>query len=288
MSIFIDIGSSTIKTYELSAGGALDLVDEFSTLFKDGFAPDAGVAEDKINALLTHLSKWRGQDVKTFATGIWREIPAAQLAFLKSNSPVGFDVISHDDEARYLKQAAALPFNGKKALVINMGGKTTELVSVEQGGAVKTQLLKIGVADLLNKFPEVNEEKSGASISDMEKFVAEKLASEEFDTDYDFALFTGELRFEKLSGYPLEPNTQFSESNHPFQVSIEGFVAGTMRIFFDMTMAELRALMPKNPNWMTGARPGAVLPLAIFNRAGIKVVVPSDLNLINGAVRDFI
>jgi len=287
-SIFIDIGSSTLKTYALHADGALELTDEKSILFKDGFSADAGVAGEKVDALLAHLGQWAGQNVRTFATGIWREIPAAQAEFLAEHCPVGFKIISHDDEARYLKQAADLPYAGKKVLVINMGGKTTEIVSVLRDGTTKTQLLKIGVADLLNQFPSVNDAISSASIEDMEKFVSEKLANESFDTDYDFALFTGELRFEKLSGYPLEPNAQFTDANHPSQVSIDGFIAGTQRIFFDMTMDELRGLMPKNPNWMSGARPGAVLPLAVFNRAGIRVIVPSDLNLINGAVRDFI
>ncbi|MDR0319617.1 MAG: hypothetical protein LBH81_02660 [Rickettsiales bacterium] len=286
-AIFIDIGSSTIKVYSKSADGALDLTDEKSILFKDGFTQDAGVAAHNIDALLEYLEQWRGRNVRTFATGIWRELPAAQAKSLGENSPVGFNIISHDDEARYLKQAADLPFAGKKAMVINMGGKTTEIVSVLPNFDTKTQLLKIGVADLLNQFPNVNEEISGASIEEMEKFVRDKLDAEQFDTDYDFALFTGELRFEKLSGYPLEPNAQFSEANHPFQVSIDGFIIGTRRIFFDMTMSELRALMPKNPNWMSGARPGAVLPLAIFNRAKIKAIVPSDLNLINGVVKDF-
>lgn len=44
--------------------------------------------------------------------------------------------------------------------------------------------------------------------------------------------------------------------------------------------------MPGNPKWMDGARPGAVLPVAIFDLANIKVIIPSDLNLINGVIND--
>jgi hypothetical protein len=36
--------------------------------------------------------------------------------------------------------------------------------------------------------------------------------------------------------------------------------------------------MPRNPKWMDGARAGAILPLAIFEKANIKLIVPSDLN----------
>jgi hypothetical protein len=230
------------------------------------------------------------ENVRTFATGIWREIPAAQLSEIKmhfSGIGIDFNVISHEDEARYLKLAADLPFGNKKVMVINMGGKTTEIVSVIPGDAHQTKLLKIGVADLLNEFPMVNEQISAATIEEMASFVASRLADEDFDTDYDFAVFTGELRFEKLSGYPLEKNEMFYDANHPFQVSLDGFIAGTRRIFYDLTFDDLRAMMPKNLNWMTGARPGAILPLAIFRRAGIKTIVPSDINLINGVIRNF-
>jgi len=44
--------------------------------------------------------------------------------------------------------------------------------------------------------------------------------------------------------------------------------------------------MPNNHKWMDGAKSGALLPLAIFDVANIKVTVPSDLNLIKGVVND--
>jgi hypothetical protein len=281
---YIDIGSSTIKTYS-EENGHLDLIDEKSILFKNGYTPESGVDNENTNALLSHLKSLNLPAARTFATGIWREIPAPQVEFLKSESPYGFNIISHQEEAQYLKHAVDLDFGGKKVMIINMGGKTTEIVS-RHGESAEIKTLKIGVADLLNGFPKQNEEISGEKIEDMEKFVAEKLADEKFDRDYDFAIFTGELRFQKLAGYPHSPNRQFTDANHPVEQSLDDFIRGTQRIFYELTYSQLRELMPKNPNWMTGARAGAVLPLAIFRRADIKVIVPSDLNLINGACKN--
>jgi len=280
---YIDIGSSTIKTYA-EENGKLELISEFSTLFKNGFTAEDGVSKENVDAMLRHLRELNLPTAKTFATGIWREIPPAQAKYLLANSPYGFNIISHEQEAEYLKRAAdALDFGGKKVMVINMGGRTTEIVTrMEKAAEIKT--LKLGVADLLDKFPEQNNEISSAKISDMEQFSAEKLSDVQFDADYDFALFTGELRFEKLSGYPLRPNAQFSDPNHPFELTLADFIRGTERIFYEMTLTELKSLMPKNPNWMTGARAGAILPLAIFKRANIGIIVPSDLNLINGVL----
>jgi hypothetical protein len=292
MKYFIDCGSSTIKTYCLS-GRRLDLINGFSILFKDGFTKEGGVAADKIAVLISHFetlaARWRmtAANTKLFATGIWREVPAAQISMLREKSVFGFNVISHDEEARALQNAAAgLDFADKKAMIINMGGKTTEIVSRKANAVVGIKTLNFGVADLLNRFPQVNEPIAKASPEEMAAFCAERLTEEgvEFDTDFDFALFTGELRFEQLSGYPLRPNTVFKDANHPSEVSLDGFIEGTRRIFFDLTMDSLRALMPENPGWMVGARAGAVLPLAIFERARIKIIVPSDLNLINGMI----
>ena len=283
VNYYIDIGSSTIKTYA-EENGRLELRDEFSTLFKNGFTKEAGVAKENVEALLCHLKELNLPAAKTFATGIWREIPSAQAEFLTGASPYGFNVISHGEEAEYLKRAAdALDFGDKAAMIINMGGKTTEIVA-RAGKSAEIKTLKFGVADLLDKFPEQNDEISSAKISDMESFAAEKLADTEFGPRFDFALLTGELRFEKLSGYPLRPNAQFSDPNHPYELSLADFIRGTERIFYEMTLTDLKSLMPKNPNWMTGARAGAILPLAVFKRANIGVIVPSDLNLINGVL----
>ena len=60
-------------------------------------------------------------------------------------------------------------------------------------------------------------------------------------------------------------------------VSIDDYISGTEKVFYDITMEQLYELMPGNPKWMDGARAGAILPLAIFKKANIKVIVPSDL-----------
>jgi len=69
-------------------------------------------------------------------------------------------------------------------------------------------------------------------------------------------------------------------------VSLEDYIKGTEKVFYHITMEQLYKLMPQNPKWMDGARSGAILPLAIFKKANIKWIIPSDLNLINGVIND--
>ena len=174
-------------------------------------------------------------------------------------------------------------------MIINMGGKTTEIVTFQDGKITDRKNLVVGVADLMNGFPEVNESISQVSIEEMNNFVKEKLKGVSFDQDYDCAIFTsGEERFEKLTHFELENNDLFDDGIHKYKVSYENYVNGTEKIFFDAeyTLEKLYELMPGNPKWMDGARPGAIIPLALFDLAKIETIIPSDVNLIHGVIND--
>lgn len=293
---YIDVGSSTIKI-NLYDGKVLKLIEEHSIYFKNGFDKEKGISRNNLLALNQYFQKLitkyniRFENTQVFATGIFREIPERQKIKLIRDFNDRFDlylnIISHGIENYYLGKAMEADYNDKKVMVINMGGKTTELVTFEHNAITKRHNLKVGVADLLNNFPNSNDKYSTAKIEDMVNFVKDKIKGEKFDTDYDCAIFTGgELRFEQLTNYALEHNDLFDDGIHTKKVSFDNFVKGNQHIFYEMTLEELYALMPNNPKWMDGARAGAVLPQAIFERAKIKTIIPSDINLINGVIKD--
>ena len=178
-------------------------------------------------------------------------------------------------------------YNNKKVLIINMGGKTTELVTFVGTKITDTKNLNLGVADLLNNFDRVNEKYSGNSIEEMENFVKEKLIDIELDKDYDCAIFTGgEERFELLTGFNLAQNTLFNDNIHKYMLSLEDYIKGTEKVFNEISLEELYELMPSNPKWMDGARSGAIIPLVLFKMTNVNWIIPSDLNLINGVIND--
>lgn len=292
---YIDLGSSTIKTYEFDE--SLKLLEEHSIYFKNGFDSEAGISPENKSELCDYFKSlkekygFKYENTHIYVTGIFRNLTYERkrelVKLFNDEYDLHFNIISHGIENYYLGKAMQNDYNGKKVLIINMGGKTTELVTFTGSKITDTKNLTIGVADLLNNFEAVNEPLSKVTMEEMTDFVLEKLSDVEFDSDYDAAIFTGgEERFELLTNFNLVPNTLFDDGIHKYMLTLEDYIEGTGRVFDQITLEELYALMPSNPKWMDGARSGAIIPLAIFKKANIKTIIPSDLNLINGVIND--
>lgn len=295
MQYYIDLGSSTIKVYEYD--GELKLLEENSIYFKNDFDKELGISKTNLDELCNYFSMLKEKyDLKyentfIFVTGIFRELVQERktelVKLFNDKFDLYFNIISHGIENYYLGKALENDYKDKKVLIINMGGKTTELVTFKGSVIVDTVNLKIGVADLLNNFTNVNDSISGTSASAMEEFVLDRLKDLSLDQDYDCAIFTGgEERFELLTNFNLVPNTLFDDGIHKYMVSFNDYIKGTEKVFNEITMDELYKLMPGNPKWMDGARSGAIIPLALFRKGNIPWIIPSDLNLINGVIND--
>lgn len=294
---YIDLGSSTIKVYSYQE--ELTLLEEHSIYFKNDFSKELGISETNKKELFNYFTdikqkyNFTYENTHIFVTGIFRELTYERKQELvkefNNKLDLHFNIISHGIENYYLGKATENTYNNKKVMIINMGGKTTELITFQDGKITDRKNLVVGVADLMNRFPEVNESLSKASIEEMNNFVKEKLKGITFEQDYDCAIFTGgEERFEKLTNFNLEENDLFQDGIHKYKVTYENYIEGTQKVFFDTeyTLEKLYELMPGNPKWMDGARPGAIIPLAIFDLANIKTIIPSDVNLIHGVIND--
>ena len=295
MRYYIDLGSSTIKVYCYESD--LKLLEEHSIYFKNDFDSEKGISDYNLKELCEYFDtikekydlKYYNTDI--FVTGIFRNLSLDRkqdmVKLFNDKFDLHFNIISHGIENYYLAKAMENDYNGNKVLIINMGGKTTELVTFVGNKVTDTKNITIGVADLLNNFDKVNEKYSGNTVSEMEQFVFDKLSDLNIDSDYDCAIFTGgEERFELITGFNLVPNTLFDDNIHKYMLTLDDYISGTEKVFNDISIDELHDLMPSNPKWMDGARSGAIIPLVLFRKANVKWIIPSDLNLINGVIND--
>ncbi len=295
MKYYIDLGSSTIKVYGYE--DSLNLLEEHSIYFKNDFDSEKGISDTNLEELCNYFSEiqskygLRYDNTYIYVTGIFRNLSdnkkVEMLKLFNDKFDLHFNIISHGIEAYYLSKAMEHDYNGKKVLIINMGGKTTELVTYLGDKLTGIKTINVGVADVLNNFDRINEEYSGHSVEEIEDFTFNKLKDLNLDNDYDVAIFTGgEERFELLTGFNLVENTLFDDQNHKYMVSLEDYIKGTEKVFKDISLAQLYDLMPGNPKWMDGARAGAIIPLSLFKMSGVQWIIPSDLNLINGVIND--
>ena len=295
MEIFIDLGSSTIKVYGYT--NMLKLLEEHSIYFKNDFDPINGISQNNLNELLAYFQELKEkynlkyESTRIYVTGIFRELSLEKqkelIKIFNDKFDLFFNIISHGVENYYLGCAMQNDYNNKKVLIINMGGKTTELVTFKENKIIDTKNLKVGVGDILNNFDKINEEYSGNTIIEISSFVEDELNELRLDNDYDCAIFTGgEERFELLTNFNLVHNTLFNDNIHNYMLSLDDYIKGIEKVFYNIKLEELYNLMPQNPKWMDGARAGAIIPLVLFKKANLKWIIPSDLNLINGVIND--
>ena len=192
---YFDIGSSTIKLYEYKK--ELSLIEEKSIMFKRGFSED-GIQEENIEKMMAFIKEVKEKynldknNTEIYATGIWRKIPNEQLANIEARFnelDLEFNVISHDKENYYFEKAMQGTYNNR-VMMVNMGGKTTELVIFDNDTVENRVNLTVGVSDVFDKYPNINELDSGISKEEVINYL-ENLISEDINFNCDIAIHTG-------------------------------------------------------------------------------------------------
>jgi nucleoside 2-deoxyribosyltransferase len=296
MQYLIDVGSSTIKVYERK-DNRVSLVEAKTFAFKVGFESTTGLSKASKTSLYAFFEELSMRfslthsNTKLYATGIFREINDKQI-FVEEfyiHTRLLFNIISHSLEAFYLEKAWIGKYTGTgNLLVINIGGRTTELLFYNRGVIVeRLKLDDIGVSIKDGEYKAINEEYSLFSIEEIMEFVKRKLPR--IEGKFDTAIYTGgELTYMQVAGYALQKNTIFWDETHPSMIKLEDYCKQNQRVFSGITISNLKALMPKNPNWMNGARACSAIAQAICTQYGVEMIIPSDSNLIDGVnVQEF-
>lgn len=290
--ILIDLGSSTVKVYKQNRE-ILNLLVQRSIPFKDGFDPEGGITASNKKELFelidSVLMENKGALVKIFATGIFRKLTnEARISLIDEffqRTGLFFNVINQDLENFYLEMAMV----GKSVLeepvlLMNVGGGSTELVVIYGKEAVERKNIDLGVGTINNHFPQINDSLSSVELEKVVDHVNKFLPV--LSNKVKTAFYTGgELSYMQLADYTLERNSLFEDSDHPSLISFESFAKRNKEIFQKITINELEKLMPNNPKWMYGARGCSAMAQAICEKYGVQTIIPSNSNIINGAIR---
>jgi len=290
--LIIDIGSSTVKVYSLSAQGKLTLLETKTFKFKEGFDPKLGLTGKNKQKLFDYINKISHEHekipLKIYATALFRKcIADVQRSltdeFFRKTGQL-FNIVSHELEGHYLEKALAGSYNlNSPLLLINIGGGSTELVVMENDSVKERHNLDLGVMTVLD-FPHLNKSLSPYKLDEVVESIHKRLPATSYKTPH--AIYNGgELTYMQLTAYKLKKNDIFEDGNHPNKISLEDFSAKNKAIFHSMTLTQLEDLMPNDPLWMHGARACSAIAQAIAKHFGVSQIIPSDSNMAHGIWR---
>jgi len=150
-------------------------------------------------------------------------------------------------------------------------------------GVVK-KILKGFRAKLLcgRTIQQLEKDLGNTTIEEIEKDILKVIRNENFDFGCDCGIFVvGELKFQKLVKYHLKPNAIFHDGIHEFMLSYQEFARKNKELLEEVKLEHLYLVMPSNKKWMDRAKAGGILAQAIFKKANIESIIPSDLNIID-------
>jgi hypothetical protein len=289
--ILVDVGSSTIKTYLVNK--TCNLKDSTSIHFKKSYKKEGVISSKYRNKLISYLKKLKRKysdvPIHTYATSFFRKLPKEEkkhlIDIIYRETNLYLNIISHSLENYYLEQALIGRADlNSPVLLLNVGGGSTEIIVIEEGKVLERKNIKIGVGTILTKYPKINEQYSEISKNTIVSSVMKLLPKLNYNTNIAF-YSGGELTYMQKTDYKLEDNTLFDDKKHPKLIHVDNFIAKNEDIFHQTSLQALEQLMPDNPKWMHGARACSALAEAVCKKYNIKVIIPSNTNLIDGVAQ---
>lgn len=290
----IDVGSSSVKVYEKRMAEVF-LLEKVSYKFEGRYYENASfelIGDDKtaffsIIQLLKEKYGLTRSNTKLYATGHFRRLKN-KLDFISdfyTHTQLYFNIIPQDLELFFLekKLSSYSSFIGK-IIIFNIGGGSTEIIFCDSGEVINRVKLDWGVKKInQQRYPRINDINNGKLLYTITNEILTELPKmkDEFPT----AIYTGgELTFMELLKYPLKENTMFNDIKHPYCIDANEYYSYNMHIFSEMTISDLIDKMPENPVWMEGARACSAIAQAICNCYGVKKIIPSNFNMLDGVV----
>lgn len=185
----IDIGSNSIRTViaQVHGDGTFHIVDQLKdmTRLAEGETPETGLSPRAIHDGLQSLAKSKAicdahkvDRVIASATSAVREArnSARFIELVKQQTGIQVNIISAEEEARliYLGVREAIRLGERRALIVDIGGGSTEFIIGSDSQLQFTASVKLGVLRLLNLFP-LSDPASLEQVQTLGSFISERL-----------------------------------------------------------------------------------------------------------------
>ena len=201
------------------------------------------------------------------------------LKRFKNETGYEFHIISQESENE-LTVLGTTRFVNEKVCVFIGGGGSTE-IAIYDKGIKESANTKIGVIDVMQKFPDLAENYATTELETVKAFIKEKLDLPKEKADILILAGGGHEKFARYSGIKYEDNTLYKDDASPIMMDIETRKKETERYYKEISLDEIRQKV-NDPDWWYATRAMSAFALVVAEAVDAKYIIPTDIAMANG------
>ena len=282
--IIVEVGSTCTKVDKFN-GKNVERLEGKTIQFKKHYNEDKKLRESDVNELIESIKELKNisKDIYVCGTSIFRTLNDLEkntfLEKFKNETGYNFNIISQEKENE-LTVFGTTRFVQDKVCVFIGGGGSTE-ISVYDNGIKESVNSKIGVIDVMQKFPDLAENFATTNLETVKTFIKERLNLPKEKADILILAGGGHEKFARYSGIKYEENTLYKDDASSIMMDIETRKSETERYYKSISLDEIRTRV-NDPDWWYATRAMCAFVLVVAEEIGAKYIVPTDIAMVYG------
>lgn len=282
--IIVEVGSTCTKVDKFN-GKNIEKLEGKTIQFKKHYNEDKKLRESDVNKLIENIKELKNisKDIYVCGTSIFRTLNDLEknrfLEKFKNETGYNFNIISQERENE-LTVFGTTRFVQDKVCVFIGGGGSTE-ISVYDNGIKESVNSKIGVIDVMQKYPDLAENFATTNLETVKTFIKERLNLPKEKADILILAGGGHEKFARYSGIKYEENTLYKDDASSIMMDIETRKSETERYYKSISLDEIRTRV-NDPDWWYATRAMCAFVLVVAEEIGAKYIVPTNIAMVYG------
>ena len=282
--IIVEVGSTCTKVDKFN-GKNVERLEGKTIQFKKHYNEDKKLRESDVNELIESIKELKNisKDIYVCGTSIFRTLNDLEkntfLEKFKNETGYNFNIISQERENE-LTVFGTTRFVQDKVCVFIGGGGSTE-IAIYDNGIKESINNKIGVIDVMQKFPDLAENFAATNLETVKEFIKKRLNLPKEKADILILAGGGHEKFARYSGIKYEKNTLYKDEASPIMMDIETRKSETERYYKSISLDEIRDRV-NDPDWWYATRAMCAFVLVVAEEIGAKYIVPTDIAMVYG------
>ena len=282
--IIVEVGSTCTKVDKFN-GKNIEKLEGKTIQFKKHYNEDKKLRESDVNKLIENIKELKNisKDIYVCGTSIFRTLNDLEknrfLEKFKNETGYNFNIISQERENE-LTVFGTTRFVQDKVCVFIGGGGSTE-IAIYDNGIKESVNSKIGVIDVMQKFPDLAENFATTNLETVKTFIKERLNLPKEKADILILAGGGHEKFARYSGIKYEENTLYKDDASSIMMDIETRKSETERYYKSISLDEIRTRV-NDPDWWYATRAMCAFVLVVAEEIGAKYIVPTNIAMVYG------